>query len=491
MDLLQRAQASPPDDARVHLGAALRAASDRIWVARTAARIFATHVGDRDAARRVIGELSPLTCIEWRLVAAAWCELGDRVTAGACLERAAANARIAGDLCTVAMGYRDAGYEDEARLLVEGAAQVATHAMDCWIVASCYRDAFRDPTRARALLEHGLRDATAVTELIGFARAFSAHGAELAELEALVERAAAAASTVQDWIDVSRARHQILLDVPAAALAVDRASRLATSPQDERAVAVARGLLQVELLDDERPKLPPSKLLHAGARSFAWDRDPDRLLGWLRSRIPRAAINTLARPEQFFFNDDLVTLLDLQKTGHIPYPLPAHLDVLREVSRRTGEVDHQLRAFACTILCIDDAAAVVPEGIEPVMALLLESCLALGPDAVAGAAALFAALADSYEAAQSTTARGYLVLFAELGLALAASWLDPTDPRVPPLVDRMIAEEREWRTDRTRGDAWLLGLTVFDQQHALWRALARRMLPATSPLARLLAGGRE
>ena len=232
--------------------------------------------------------------------------------------------------------------------------------------------------------------------------------------------------------------------------------------------------MQIELLDDERPKLPPSKLLAAGARSFGWDRDANRLLGWLRARIPRTSINTLARPDQFFANDDLVTLLELQKTGCIPHPLPAYLDSVRECAR--AGTDHQLRAFACTIVCVADAAERESDGVEPLLALLLESCLALGPDAVAGAAALFAALADAYDATRSTSRDGYLVLFAELGLALAASWLDPTDPRIASLVARMVEDIAAW------GGAPAIGFA----RHPAWRELGRRTLPASSPLLRLL-----
>lgn len=461
-DLLERAAAAAPGDARTHIEGALRAAGDRMWVARSAARLLATHVGDLAAAHAVIDALEPLTCIEWRLVAAAYGELGDRTAAAACLERAAANARTPQDLCTVALGYRDLGYEDEARLLVDGAAQVANHAIDAWLVASCYRDVFADAARGRALLDAGLRDAVAVGELLGFARAFAAHDAEPADLAAIVERAATRASTVHDWLEVARARHLLLLDPPAALLAIESAARLATSPQDERAIAVARGHVQLALLDDERPKLSPSKLLASGVRSFAWDRDPNRLLAWLRARIPRTSLDTLARPGVFLFNDDLVALLELQKTGELPHPLPAQLEAVRAYARRTTDIDHQLRAFACTLVVIDDAAAAIPEGTDTELAALVESCLALGPDAVAAAAQLFAALADAYEATQSTTAMGYLVLVAELGLALCAAWLDPTDPRVAPLLARIVASAAVWPR--------------FALRDPLWRRLAERVL---------------
>src|SRR6185295_19988854 len=110
-----------PELARAALEAAVRAGGDRLWVHRNVARIYREVFDARPAARAVLEQLQPLTCVEWRLVAAAWSELGDRSRATACLERAAKNARTAGDLCTLAMGYRDIGFADEGRLMIDGA----------------------------------------------------------------------------------------------------------------------------------------------------------------------------------------------------------------------------------------------------------------------------------------------------------------------------------------------------------------------------------
>ena len=104
MDLLQRAAVAEPSVARECLEAAVRAANERIWVQRNAARIYREHLGDLAAARKVLSELEALTCSEWRLAAAGWTELGDLAEAVRCLERAAANAGTASELCTVALG---------------------------------------------------------------------------------------------------------------------------------------------------------------------------------------------------------------------------------------------------------------------------------------------------------------------------------------------------------------------------------------------------
>ncbi|MBA2542765.1 MAG: hypothetical protein H0V17_24180, partial [Deltaproteobacteria bacterium] len=208
MDLLRRAAAAEdPADARDALTSALRAANDRIWVHRNVARIYREHVGDVAAAKRVLDELSPLTGIEWRLAAAGWTEVGDRDRAAACLERAASNARTPGDLCTIALGYREAGYPDEGRLLVDGADTIAGRALDCWTVASVQRAFGLEPV---AILERGLADATDVSEIITFAHALAGFGADREKLESALGRAKA--STVDGWLALALAHVQLLDD---------------------------------------------------------------------------------------------------------------------------------------------------------------------------------------------------------------------------------------------------------------------------------------
>ena len=225
----------------------------------------------------------------------------------------------------------------------------------------------------------------------------------------------------------------------------------------------------------------PNQLLRHGARTFGFERDGNKLFGWVRARLPRTSIDALARPGQFMFNDDLVALLEMQRTGVIPHPLPGYLDNLREVSRGLGPGEDRLtRAFACTLLCLEDAASSRPGGHEVTMGILLSTCLELGDPAIEGAVALFAALADAYEATYCTTRMAYLTLFAELGLALAASWLDPSDPRIEGVIDRLLRDEPVHRARRALSSRWLLGLAPQDGAapgHArIWNQLASEML---------------
>lgn len=474
-DLLERAErVVDPALAREALESATRAANDRIWIRRNAARIYRERLDDVPAARLVLEELEPLTGIEWRLTAAAWAELGDRDRAIVCLERAAANARTANDLCIVALGYRDCGFPDEGRLLIDGAETIATRALDCWVVTSVRR-MFQGPDSA--VLERGLLDASDPIEIITFAHALAVGGADAERLGEALRRAERKCSTVDGWLALALACQQLLHDEARAIACIASASKLSISSQHERSIGVARARAGIlPLLDDERPRVPPHQLLRAGVRAFGFARDPGKLLGWLCSRMPRTSFDALAHPGAFAFNDDIVTLLEIQRTGAIPNPLPAYFDGLREVSVGNGAgEDRMTRAFACTLLCIDDAAGLAPGGHEGTLAMLLSTCLELGGDAVEASIGLFAALADTYEATHVTT---HLALFADLGLALAAAWLDPSDPRIDGVIDRLFRDEPRYL--QRHSHRWLLGLAErnggIPGQSRIWSVIADEAL---------------
>ncbi len=480
MALLRRAErAEDLGAAREAIESALRAANDRIWVHRNAARIYRERFDDVAAARRVLEQLEPLTGIEWRLTAAAWHELGDRDRTTDCLEKASSNARTAVDLCMVALGYRECGFPDEGRLLVDGAESIASRALDCWTVANVRREL---AAPSLPVLERGLADATDAIEIITFAHALAAYDADVETLAETLERAVLRASTVEGWLALALAHDQLVSDRQRAVACVARASKLSISSHHERAIGVTRARVGVlQLLDEDRPRLQPNQLLRAGARTFGFARDPAKLLGWVRSRMPRTSIDALSQPGMFMFNDDLVTLLEIQRSGAVPHPLPGYLDNLRDVARGIGPGEDRLtRVFACTLLCLDDAAAETPGGHEGTMAMLLSTCLDLGAAAVEGAAGLFAALADAYDATYPTTRVGHLSLFAELGLALATAWLDPSDPRIDGIIDRLIRDEPRHRARSARSQRWLLGLAEREGglpgQTRIWASLASEIL---------------
>jgi hypothetical protein len=484
-ELLDRAITAEPAEARAALEAAVRAANDRIWVSRNAARIYRERFGDLAAARRVLDQLTPLTCIEWRLVAAAWVEVGEPARATACLERAAANARTAVDQCTVALGYRDVGFADEGRLLITGADVIVHRALDYWTVATAF-EAFGDRDGAVLVLERGLRDATDVAEIVTFAYALASFDAADDRVLDTLARAERRASTVDGWLGIAMAYDQLAFDHNAAAgvctaavRCVAAASKLSISSHHERAIAVTKAwVARLELLDDDRPRLTPAQVVRAGARSIGWERDANRLLGWIRARIPRTSLDAMTGAGRYFVDDGLRTLLELQKSGTYPHPLPAYLDGLAEIAQGRGAgVELLPRAFALTLLCIEEAAVRSPGGREWMLVELLEHCIRLGDGAVEAALPLFAALADAYDATFARTTASYHVLFAELALVLAAAWLDPADPRIAGTIDRMVRDEPGQRERLgSAGSAWLFGLAPPDPRAMLWVESARGIL---------------
>jgi hypothetical protein len=173
------------------------------------------------------------------------------------------------------------------------------------------------------------------------------------------------------------------------------------------------------------------------------------------------------------FDQHLEALEGIRTTGSIPQPLDWFpLETLQLARWLEGrDIDHVTRAFVCTVLCIDDAGVASRNwGNESTIAVLLESCLVLGIEAVDGLIALLAAMSDAY-------GDTYMRSFSELALLLAAAWRDPGDPRLPLIVERLIRDEPRRRETATMVfEGWLLGVTNFDQRHGVWRALIRWVL---------------
>jgi hypothetical protein len=106
--------------------------------------------------------------------------------------------------------------------------------------------------------------------------------------------------------------------------------------------------------------------------------------------------------------------------------------------------------------------------------------------------ALFAALADSYEATHATMHQAYMVLFAELGLVLAAIWLDPSDPRIAPTIERMVRDDRRHRAaGRHRYSDFVVGFGSLGAGVGLWYSLASQILvhPRYTAFAAMLRAG--
>ena len=181
-----------------------------------------------------------------------------------------------------------------------------------------------------------------------------------------------------------------------------------------------------------------------------------------------------------------------QITGRIPGIL---LEVL-ELSRwshpedpkwapgSTGVRGHIMRGFCCAALL---RAAAEPENAEYIpgenqtVAQLVASALVLGPEVQEAAASLLAwRLRSSGIDAEDRP-------FFAMGLLILAVFMG-TDPfredELNELADWVVREEADARATLGRDgkEGWLLGLTIFNQAHPVWRSLAQGLLAESSKI---------
>ena len=131
-----------------------------------------------------------------------------------------------------------------------------------------------------------------------------------------------------------------------------------------------------------------------------------------------------------------------------------------------------MRAFACALLLLEAAGPTWRDGDEATMEILIESCLALGDEAMARAVGLLVTMVEAYAETR------HELPFAHLGVLIAAAARDPRDPRLPRLVEQLIeaaAVASGYGADVPRVD-WLLDQTRYDSKHKEWRKLAARYL---------------
>ena len=482
------------DDARRCAEQAVAYGGREVFVYLGAAAIHARELHDLASARRALDRCFEALAAgddvwagQWRNLAGGYADvLGDTDAARRCLERGEAPGCAVDGLCALAAGYIE-HLDDEAtaRALVDRAMALAeaTPPADLggasWTLANVHRFALRDPEAAWRVLERGLERATTTAGCLHIAQAMANHAEAEPERRPLVlgcaTRAEGLASTADDWIAIAAAWHEQRGDPADIRRCLEQA--LARGPDDAERTRIASG--HRHWLEDAASAdrlsacgVAPAALVVTRRCLEQWQPDPSGLLDWLRGRITPEALARIAAADFGNGRDThLAALRDIQATGLIPQPLAWHpCEVLELIRWRDGEnTDHTARAFACTVLCLDAAGPTYRDGHEATMAVLLESCLALGGEAVCLALGLMVTLVQSF--VESRAELG----FAYLGLLLAAAARDPHDPRLAALADRLVAAERETRGAGDDPD-WLLGQTRFDARHGLWRLLAEDLL---------------
>lgn len=428
------------------------------------------------------------TTQEWlRLAAAYRVLLDDSAKVVRCLELGRAKALTIAELLVIAEGYakeaRDATAaiallnDAEERQAVSRDKEGANNTWHWKEIASVYLSALNDPIQARRCLDRGLALATNLNEYITIARAWAAwKGQHHAEIEECFNAAEESIETLEDLLDLAEAFHKLGFDRLRIRCCLDHAYYL--SRQNLR--RIARGFRdwfdEAETADRIiPPDLPPSAFVTKVRALPGWSSDATGLITWLCGQIDLPSLKSIAKADYGCgVEENLAALTRICETGLIPEPLGIGLTEVLGLTRWGG--DHLERAFASALLCLQAANPTADwgDGVEQTIAVLIESCIALGSGAIAALEGFLVALVEGH-CWEDTP----VLPFATFGLLLTAARRDASDPRLPALVDRIVALELEYH--KVQGyvepqHGWLLGITCFDLCHEIWRALAKDIL---------------
>lgn len=216
------------------------------------------------------------------------------------------------------------------------------------------------------------------------------------------------------------------------------------------------------------------------------DADAEALLDHLRPWIDDDMLLEIASCDYGMgVGEYLAGLRLIRDDGEVfAYPGPAEVLELTRWSepgdpnwgfRTPGRPGHLMRAFACAALL---RAGAVPANRDFILSeneslvQLLASAVYLGRP-TQEAAARFLAWRVGGEPDEDRPFCAFSLLFL---IALLADGRFPEDG-VASLADEVIAEEKRVRDSswRASGNPWLLGLTMYDQRHHVWRDHARRL----------------
>lgn len=421
-------------------------AEGEVWGFREVAAARGARLGDEAGARAALeaGERTfaarETPGYVWVLLAKGWMEtLGDRVAARRCLTVARASGS-ADDLCDAASGLAVLGDVDEARaLLAEAEALPVAAPAQAWTIANAYR-ALGDLAAANRVLEAALAAAADVGAALWIAKAYASHQ-DAAGVAHAIARAETLATRAEEWVEVAEVGHETGHDPAAVRRALDEAVARArpddTAMREKIVTGYSRWLGDGEAAARVGPGgvKPGAMPAPRAARLSAWDPSPDALFTLLRARVTDAQLEAIASsdyvtavPEHF------AALKEIVARGEVPTRMPWHPGEVVELYRwSSGErVDHVSRAFCCTLLCLCGRQ----DGLDNVAAQLVESCLALGDDALGAAMRLLAwcGATSPHDAPEDDDPLDPDPA-ALLGLALACLAADPDDPRLAEVVD--------------------------------------------------------
>ncbi len=454
------------DDARRCIESALFRADGEIWVYRNAAALL-RQIGDEERGRQALEMCEAAFVLretfgyEWRLLAQGWAEdFGDDEAIVRCLARATVGARSVDDHCSVADGlFNLVGDRDGAAEAMRSAEAAAldgdAHAW--WTIANTYAS-LGDATGTRRCLERGGRAAQTLDAHLVMAAAWDSHFAGAAEVIRCLEAARAEAKSAADWLAVAEACADFAAGASAIRACLDRALSVAEDDVDKRRIAAGlRNWLGDRAAADRVAPVgvAPAQVAKTRVPLAGWTPDAAALLDYLRPKVTPEILASIAQADYGQgVEKNLTVLRDIVETGLVPHPLNwCPLEVLQLTRWAEGvRVNHVERAFACTLLCIE-ATNIDTDASEADIAILIDSCVALGPDALGPLVGLLVAVVEGTTWEEEPDEPWIAAVF---GLLLAAGAADRSDPRLGELAELVVASELlpELLTDGMRAAFW-------------------------------------
>lgn len=300
-----------------------------------------------------------------------------------------------------------------------------------------------DGDTARDYLPHAEAEARDPASLCAIAAAQRALGVDRGLVGPVVERAAAMAVEIHDRALVARTYAEVLDDRSRAVQLLasepadlDEAIVIAHALRDlgvepaaawERvrrlAAGVSDGDLELAICSLDQPTFPrpfdsagdyDARDLPRLTRCLEWPSDPLPLHGVIAAELEHRATSR-------GFSDDRAW-----RIADATISLPADLALTRASPYLELPVDIAVRALSKLVAIGDDAALYAP---------LAASCITLGTAVTAAAIPYFARHADTSESRDD----------ADFALVAVAAWLDPGDPRLPRIADRIARAGTPWR----------------------------------------------
>lgn len=487
---------------------ALAHASGEVWIYRKAAKLCIRSLNDTDAALLAL-EAAAADCSRndakpyvWSILAGGFIKLLDDVEgARRCLAEGRKRMKEIDDYTDMAEGYQKHVADVETGFsLLKAAEQLASEAVDkytgkrdvrsWWGISNVYMHAFENENKARESLDTAFSLADSVEDCIMLANAWSGfedgqdHSKEVGKC---LSKSTELGPSASEWVKIAEAYNDF---VPASTEAVrdglNRALEMAADADEKQAVAdgFRHWLNDEKTADAIGPQgLSPNEIALQRRRLEGWEANPGGLFEWLRKRVDEEMLKSIAGSDYGTdFDKHLAHLKAIKKTGLIPHPMNWHpLETVQLSHWAAKTVDHRKnlqKAFCATLLCIGEMG---PEwgrhqAIESTIAILIDSCLILGTEAVDELVGLLVAMVEGTIDENDIDAAFFF-----FGLLLVQTQRNPDDVRLPTLVDQLIAQESaimdETENYAVPASGWLFGCQhMLDSGIKTWRILAHQIL---------------